>query len=106
VINIFELPEFPGAIKKQCFTFENKIIGIEVNRLVDDYTSFHKHANSSRVWVSSRNEKGLHFCKPFLYGGQRGNRTPDTGIFNPLLYQLSYLALMLRTPDSSTTSRK
>jgi len=27
-----------------------------------------------------------------LYGGQRGNRTPDTGIFNPLLYQLSYLA--------------
>lgn len=25
-------------------------------------------------------------------GGQRGNRTPDTRIFNPLLYQLSYLA--------------
>jgi hypothetical protein len=25
-------------------------------------------------------------------GGQRGNRTPDTGIFNPLLYRLSYLA--------------
>ncbi len=27
-----------------------------------------------------------------LIGGQRGNRTPDTRIFNPLLYQLSYLA--------------
>ena len=27
-----------------------------------------------------------------LTGGQGGNRTPDTGIFNPLLYQLSYLA--------------
>ncbi len=26
-------------------------------------------------------------------GGQRRNRTADTGIFNPLLYQLSYLAL-------------
>ena len=26
-------------------------------------------------------------------GGQGGNRTPDTGIFNPLLYQLSYLAI-------------
>jgi hypothetical protein len=26
------------------------------------------------------------------HGGQRGNRTPDTRIFNPLLYQLSYLA--------------
>jgi hypothetical protein len=25
--------------------------------------------------------------------GQRGNRTPDTRIFSPLLYQLSYLAL-------------
>ena len=26
------------------------------------------------------------------FGGQRRNRTADTGIFNPLLYQLSYLA--------------
>ena len=26
------------------------------------------------------------------YNGQRGNRTPDTRIFSPLLYQLSYLA--------------
>ena len=24
-------------------------------------------------------------------GAQRGNRTPDTGIFSPLLYLLSYL---------------
>ena len=27
-----------------------------------------------------------------LPGGQRGNRTPDTRIFSPLLYQLSYLS--------------
>ena len=27
-----------------------------------------------------------------LYGGQRRNRTVDTRIFSPLLYQLSYLA--------------
>ena len=26
-----------------------------------------------------------------LSGAQRRNRTADTGIFNPLLYQLSYL---------------
>ena len=26
----------------------------------------------------------------FLYGAQRRNRTTDTGIFNPLLYRLSY----------------
>ncbi len=29
--------------------------------------------------------------KPYC-GGRGGNRTPDTGIFNPLLYQLSYPA--------------
>ena len=28
----------------------------------------------------------------FRNGGRGGNRTPDTGIFNPLLYQLSYPA--------------
>ena len=27
-----------------------------------------------------------------LYGGQGRNRTTDTRIFSPLLYQLSYLA--------------
>jgi hypothetical protein len=27
-----------------------------------------------------------------MFGGQGRNRTADTGIFNPLLYQLSYLA--------------
>ena len=27
-------------------------------------------------------------------GGQRWNRTTDTRIFNPLLYQLSYLAIV------------
>ena len=27
-----------------------------------------------------------------LVDGQRGSRTPDTRIFSPLLYQLSYLA--------------
>ena len=26
-----------------------------------------------------------------LFGAQRQNRTADTGIFNPLLYRLSYL---------------
>ncbi len=29
-------------------------------------------------------------------GGRGGNRTPDTGIFNPLLYQLSYPATLSR----------
>lgn len=34
-----------------------------------------------------------------IYGGQGRNRTADTGIFNPLLYQLSYLASLLLFRD-------
>jgi hypothetical protein len=30
------------------------------------------------------------------YGGQGRNRTTDTRIFSPLLYQLSYLATLLQ----------
>ena len=38
-------------------------------------------------------KKSPHFCELFLNHGGRGrNRTADTGIFNPLLYQLSYSA--------------
>ncbi len=29
----------------------------------------------------------------FIFGGQGQNRTADTGIFSPLLYRLSYLAM-------------
>ena len=29
-----------------------------------------------------------------MFGGQGRNRTVDTRIFNPLLYQLSYLAII------------
>lgn len=44
------------------------------------------------VAASRANEKGLHCCKPLDHGGRGRNRTADTGIFNPLLYQLSYPA--------------
>ncbi len=33
-------------------------------------------------------------------GGQGRNRTTDTRIFSPLLYQLSYLALVLQSADA------
>ena len=54
------------------------------------------------------NKKGPAFLQVLVfYGGQRGNRTPDTGIFNPLLYQLSYLALLiLISAQTFATSRK
>ena len=49
---------------------------------------------------SNQMKKGSHHWKPFpnqhlvshQNGGRGGNRTPDTGIFNPLLYRLSYPA--------------
>ena len=34
-------------------------------------------------------------------GGQGRNRTADTGIFSPLLYRLSYLALNLETREQA-----
>ena len=37
-----------------------------------------------------RSSKSLIFIK--ILGGQGQNRTADTRIFSPLLYQLSYLA--------------
>jgi hypothetical protein len=34
-----------------------------------------------------------------MYGGRGRNRTADTGIFNPLLYRLSYSAnVLLKLP--------
>jgi hypothetical protein len=34
---------------------------------------------------------GLLWLTEFFKGGDGGNRTPDTRIFSPLLYQLSYI---------------
>lgn len=46
------------------------------------------HAHQGCGNKKTRNKAGL-----FANGGRGGNRTPDTGIFNPLLYQLSYPAI-------------
>ena len=46
-----------------------------------------------------RMTRGLKVKNSYLidkYGGQGQNRTADTGIFSPLLYQLSYLALEMK----------
>ncbi len=47
----------------------------------------------SEVLIHSRhpNTKKPRKCEAFDDGAQGRNRTADTGIFNPLLYQLSYL---------------
>ncbi len=38
-------------------------------------------------------------------GAQGQNRTADTGIFNPLLYRLSYLGIRSDTPEVARKRR-
>jgi hypothetical protein len=42
---------------------------------------------------NKRPKKRPAFLQVFEHGGRGRNRTADTGIFNPLLYQLSYSAM-------------
>ena len=55
------------------------------------------YAQRNRVPLFIMYEEAPHCVSagtgPFLHGGGEGNRTPDTGIFSPLLYQLSYPAV-------------
>ena len=45
------------------------------------------------------------FPHKLYFGGQRGNRTPDTGIFSPLLYRLSYLTKKIWRPGWGSDPR-
>ncbi len=49
-----------------------------------------RHCGGKQGKPGRRNDKALEES-----GGQGRNRTVDTRIFNPLLYQLSYLATLL-----------
>ena len=61
------------------------------------------HVSSLEGWCSTielhpqRNMRGLGcqsgFLRPSVFNAQSRNRTSDTRIFSPLLYQLSYLGL-------------
>jgi hypothetical protein len=42
----------------------------------------------------------------FINGGQGQNRTADTGIFSPLLYRLSYLAVSGERCIKATAMRR
>ncbi len=44
----------------------------------------------AQIWHKAQTKKACINCKPFKNGASRRNRTTDTRIFNPLLYQLSY----------------
>ena len=43
-----------------------------------------------------------YYSNVFVYGGFKWNRTTDTGIFSPLLYQLSYEAINFRYKKMAT----
>ena len=40
--------------------------------------------------VQGAKKRELHFCNSLIFSGATRNRTGDTRIFSPLLYQLSY----------------
>ena len=40
--------------------------------------------------VKEHKKRELHFCNSLIFSGATRNRTGDTRIFSPLLYQLSY----------------
>ncbi|CTP84452.1 hypothetical protein XTPLMG728_0553 [Xanthomonas translucens pv. poae] len=55
------------------------------------------HHGSVQIRCKPKSRKALHRCRASpIYGGRGRNRTADTGIFNPLLYQLSYSATAQR----------
>jgi hypothetical protein len=47
-------------------------------------------ATQNRLWTGSEGTQAPDIVV-LLYGAQGRNRTTDTRIFSPLLYQLSYL---------------
>src|ERR1700722_17931815 len=54
----------------------------------------------------SANKKRPAFLQVSEDGGRRRNRTADTGIFNPLLYQLSYSAQLCGYPGECGFRKK
>ncbi len=46
-------------------------------------------------WIWGTTKNPLANCKGVFSGAQNRNRTSDTGLFSPLLYQLSYLGRYL-----------
>ena len=51
-----------------------------------------------KMYRATQGLKAESFYRVELIGAQGQNRTADTGIFNPLLYRLSYLGSVLYTP--------
>jgi hypothetical protein len=59
-----------------------------------------------RGWQTAGEKKRPAFLQVFEDGGRRRNRTADTGIFNPLLYQLSYSAKLCGNRDGCGFRKK
>ena len=54
-----------------------------------------KESRRDSVFSADRNNKArARRAKSLNLGARRRNRTTDTGIFNPLLYQLSYPGML------------
>ena len=49
--------------------------------------------------VKEHKKRELHFCNSLIFSGATRNRTGDTRIFSPLLYQLSYGTIVFMFAD-------
>ena len=67
---------------------------LAASREHDPHEGAHQDDHQQRV-TPTRKQAGSSWPPTCIFsGGGEGNRTPDTGIFSPLLYQLSYPAEM------------
>ena len=60
---------------------------------------------NSKEDVTARKKRPAFLQALDIHGGRGRNRTADTGIFNPLLYQLSYPAVATQ-PNGLQTRRE
>ena len=73
---------------------------------------FRQPGGAGRAWIHAlrgwqiADKKRPAFLQVSKDGGRRRNRTADTGIFNPLLYQLSYSAKLCGNRDQTRFPEK
>ena len=85
-MDIFDYPKREAQIKKHCFT----------KLLV--FTDYYRFLTLSPLLYQQKKES---FRRKTLFSGATRNRTGDTRIFSPLLYQLSYGTLLICECKSS-----
>ena len=87
------------GVRRFPFRAVKRVFPLHMNEVQESSNHPSNIPNPFRTLRSAQYAAGLLHPPPLAEGGgQRQNRTADTGIFNPLLYQLSYLAITHGVP--------